>query len=375
MKRCMLWIIALAFLQASAFAQNLTGTWQGTLKVRDRELRTVIKIETTATDSLKATMYSIDQGAGAIAGDVTQQGSAVKISIPGIGGTYEGKLSADGKSIAGTWSQGPQPLPLSLERATADTAWAIPKPPAPSKPMPAGANPSFEVATIKPSKPGTPGKLLTMRGSEFSTLNTTVSDLMGFAYGVHPRQIVGAPSWIESDKFDILAKPDQEGIPNRNQLTTMIQKLLADRFQLKFHHDKKELSVYALEVAKSGPKMTKSAGDPNGLPSLLFRGLGVLPVRNATMEEFATVMQAAVLDRPVVDRTGIQGRWDFLLKWTPDETQFSSFGVQIRPPTNSADAPPDLFTAIQQEIGLKLESTKAPVDVLVIDQMEKPSAN
>ena len=88
----------------------------------------------------------------------------------------------------------------------------------------------------------------------------------------------------------------------------MIQKLLADRFQLTFHHDKKELSVYALVVGKTGSKLTKSDGDPNGLPGLFFQGLGVLPARNATMADFAGVMQTAVLDRPVVDQTGLHGQ-------------------------------------------------------------------
>jgi uncharacterized protein (TIGR03435 family) len=86
-------------------------------------------------------------------------------------------------------------------------------------------------------------------------------------------------------------------------------------------------------------------------------------------------MQTAVLDRPVVDQTGLPGRYDFLLTWTPDETQFGGLGVKVPPPTDKADAPPDLFTAIQQELGLKLESTKAQVDVLVVDKVEKPTEN
>lgn len=134
--------------------------------------------------------------------------------------------------------------------------------------------------------------------------------------------------------------------------------------------------MYALTVAKNGPKITKSDADPNGLPSMLFRGLGVLPVRNASMAEFANLMQRAVLDRPVIDQTGLGGRYDFVLKWTPDETQFASFGPRAPVvPANNPDAPPDLFTAIQQQLGLKFESTKAPIDVLVIDKIAKPSDN
>ena len=376
MKKLMLGIIAFAALPGGALlAQSITGTWQGTLQA-GRDLRTVIKISTTDKDTLKGVMYSIDQGAQGIpANPVTRQGSTVKMSVPGIGGAYEGKLSADGNSITGTWSQGPKPLPLNLTRATAETAWAIPEPPAPPKPMAADANPVFEVATIKPSQPDRPGKTFLVRGRQFSTVNTTLSDIMTFAYGIHARQITGGPAWLESDKYDITAKPDGDGQPNEKQWKAMVQKLLADRFKLTFHRDKKELSVYAIVVGKTGPKLTPSQGDPNGLPTLFFRKLGELTVRNATMTDFAGTMQGAVLDRPVVDQTEIHGRYDFTLSWTPDEFQFTSFGVRITPPADNTDAPPDLFTAIQQQLGLRLESTKAPAEVLVIDGVEKPSEN
>jgi uncharacterized protein (TIGR03435 family) len=376
MQKLMLWIIALAILQASAlFAQSLTGTWQGSLKLPNRELRIVFKISTTDQDTLKAVLYSIDQGAQPIpANTVTAQGSAIKISVLGIGGTYEGKLSADGNSIAGTWTQG-QPFPLALARATPATAWTIPEPPPPPKAMAANADPTFEVATIKPSDPSRPGRLFRIQVRHFSTINTTLGALMSWAYNIHPQQIAGAPAWLDSQKFDLDGKPDGEGQPSMDQWKTMVQKLMAERFQLKFHHEQKELSVYALVVAKNGPKINKSEGDPNAPPSLLFRGLGVLPVRNASMEEFTQVMQMAVLPRPVVDQTGLKGKYDFMLQWTPDETQFTSLGGVPPNLPEKPDAPPDLFTAIQQQAGLKLESTKAMVDMLVIDKVEKPSEN
>ena len=103
--------------------------------------------------------------------------------------------------------------------------------------------------------------------------------------------------------------------------------------------------------------------------------LGVLPVMNATLGEFAGVMQLAVLDRPVVDKTGLQGRWDFTIRWTPDESQFASLGARVPPPSNDPNAPPGLFTAMQEQLGLRLESTRAPVEVLVVDRIEKPSEN
>jgi uncharacterized protein (TIGR03435 family) len=182
--------------------------------------------------------------------------------------------------------------------------------------------------------------------------------------------------WVNTDKYDITAQPDGEGAPSQQQWKQMWQKLLAERFKLTFHHDKKELSVYVLSVAKTGPKLTKSEGDPNGLPGLFFTKLGALNGRNATMGEFANmILQNAVLDRPVLDQTGLIGRWDFTLNWTPDDSQFASFGIKIPPPSDAAAAPPNLYTAIQEQIGLKLEATKAPADVLVVDHVEKPTEN
>jgi uncharacterized protein (TIGR03435 family) len=376
MKKLMLWIIALAALPAGELiAQSITGTWQGTLQA-GRELRIVIKISTTDADSLKAVLYSIDQGGGqgVPVGPITVQGSTVKMTVPGIGGAYEGKLSADGTSIAGTWSQGGKPLPLNLTRATSETAWTIPEPPARLKPMPADASPVFEVATIKPSKPDAQGRGFRVQGRHFSTFNTSVSSLITFAYGIQAKQITGGPAWLETEKYDLGAQPDGEGQPSDRQWKLMVQKLLADRFKLTFHREKKELSVYAIVVGKTGPKLTKSEGDPNGPPGLFFRGLGVLPGRNATMIDLAGVMQTAVLDRPVVDQTGLTGRYDFLLTWTPDEFQFRDLGVKAPPPADNAAAP-DLFTAFQQQLGLKLESTKAPAEIFVIDRVEKPSEN
>ena len=376
MKKLMLLIIALVISSGAALraqAPDITGTWQGTLTAAGRDLRTVVKIS-KADSGLKAVFYSIDQGGqGITANAITLDGSTVKISIASIAGAYEGKLSADGNSIAGTFTQGGTSLPLNLTRANSDTAWVIPGPPTP---MAADADPAFEVATIKPSNPDAQGKGFRVRGRQFSTLNTSLSDLITFAYGLHPRQITGGPDWLDKDKYDLAAEPDGEGQPNDKQWKIMVQKLLADRFKLTFHHDKTELSVYALVVGKTGSKINKSGGDPNGLPGLFFRGLGMLTVTNATMTDFTGLMQAAVLDRPVVDQTGLPGRYDFTLNWTPDESQFAGMGVKVPPPAaDNAAAPPDLFTAIEEQMGLKLVATKAMVDILVIDHVEKPSAN
>jgi uncharacterized protein (TIGR03435 family) len=147
---------------------------------------------------------------------------------------------------------------------------------------------------------------------------------------------------------------------------------------LKFHHDKKELAVYVISVAGGGPKMAKSTSDPNAPPAFFFTALGNLTVRNQTMGEFATWMQSGVMDKPVVDQTELPGKYDFQLKWTPDETQFAQFrgtGAVVPPPPDDPNAPPSLYTAMQEQLGLKMGPAKFADDVIVIDHAEKPSEN
>jgi len=366
--------ITLAALTAAGlFAQDITGAWQGTLQA-GKELRILIKISKGDDGGMKAVMYSIDQTPQPFASTITQQAAAVKISIPAIGGTYEAKVDSDGGVMAGTWTQGGKPLPMNLKHVTGDAVWEIPKPTVQVKPMAANAPLAFEVATIKPTKPGTQGKAITMRGPrQFVTINKSLNDLISFAYGVHIRQVTGGPSWLESEFYDINAEPEAEGTPNRAQLEGMLRKLLTDRFKLTFHHDKKELTVFTLVVGKNGVKLTPSAADPKGLPGLGFRGLGDMVANNSNMSDFTGMLQSVVLDRPVVDQTELQGRFDFTFKWAPDDSQFGGRGGNVK--NEAADAPPDIFTAIQEQLGLQLKSAKIPVDVLVIDHVEKPSEN
>jgi hypothetical protein len=217
-------------------AQSLIGTWQGSLKSANRQSRLVFNIALEG-NKLRAVMYSIDQGGeGTPASAVTQNGSTIKITIAAIRGNYEGKLTRDGKTIAGTWTQG-VPLPLNLARATSRTAWVIPDAGPPPTLMAADAGPVFEVATIKPSQfEGVSLKL--SPGGLFESAGTTLSDLIKLAYDLHPRQIVGGPSWIQTEKYDVTGKPDKPGKPSLEQLKAMVRKLLADHFQLTFHHDK-----------------------------------------------------------------------------------------------------------------------------------------
>jgi uncharacterized protein (TIGR03435 family) len=379
--------VALGAHQASAQAtaqkpaanpKEIADTWQGTLHA-GKDLRLVAKITKADGGGYKAVFYSIDQGGQPFPVDsITVDGSTVKMSIKAIGGTFEGKLSGDGKTIDGNWSQGPNPLALTLARATPETEWTIPAAAPPVPPMAADANPSLDVATIKPSDPSKQGKGFGFRGTHFITFNTNLNDLIAFAYGLHSKQIIGAPAWFGTDLYDIDGVPDAAGRPNLKQMGIMVQKLLADRCQLKFHHETKELSVYAISLASGGPKMTKTTSGANDQQGFGFRGLGDLIVRNMSMVDFASWMQSGVMDKPVVDQTGLKDRYDFQLKWTPDDSQFAQFrgAVNMTPPaTTDPNAPPSLYTASQEQLGLKFEATKAPDDVIVIDHVEKPSAN
>ena len=236
---------------------------------------------------------------------------------------------------------------------------------------------AFEVATIKPvESDAKSGRFITMQGTNrFVEKDYTLKLLIAAAYDLNPRTISGGPGWIGADHYDILAVTPGELRPNHDEQMAMLRSLLADRFKLAFHREPKVFSIYALEVAKSGPKLKASAAgsdDPAVVgPGVVYPQRIVLPGRNATMGNFVSLLQRAILDRPVVDKTGLTGRYDFDLEWAPDETQF---GGDV-PPASAAATSPPLFEAIQQELGLRLEATRGPVDALVVDTAERPAAN
>jgi uncharacterized protein (TIGR03435 family) len=235
---------------------------------------------------------------------------------------------------------------------------------------------TFEVATIKPMEPDAKsGRYIIMQGNNrFVEKAYTLKLLIAAAYDLNPRTISGGPSWIESDHYDILAVTPGEIRPTHDEQMTMLRALLTDRFKLTFHREPKEFSLYEIQLAKTGPKLkpTATSNDPPTVgPGVVYPQRLVLPARNATIRDLASLLQRAILDRPVVDKTGLSGRYDFDLEWAPDETQF---GGDV--PKASDDAPSaPLFSAIQEQLGLKLVATRGPVDALIIDKAERPSAN
>jgi uncharacterized protein (TIGR03435 family) len=246
-------------------------------------------------------------------------------------------------------------------------------------PSPATTRPkfdTFEVATIKPMDPDwKSGRYITMQGNNrFIEKAYTLKLLIAAAYDLNPRTISGGPSWIESARYDIVAVTPGDVRPTRQEQMSMLRSLLTDRFKLTFHREPGEFSIYQLEIAKSGSKLKESATPdaPTTVgPAVVYPQRIVLPARNATMADFAFLLQRAILDRPVVDKTGLSARYDFDLEWAPDETQF---GGDV--PSASAEAPsPPLFSAVQQQLGLRLVPTRGLVDALVVDKAERPSAN
>ena len=269
-------------------------------------------------------------------------------------------------------------------------------------PQTGNALPSFEAASIKPAQTGTPGffRISLEPGGRFVANGVNLSTLIQIAYNVKENQISGAPSWFNSDRFDIQAKPDDAAAAEMQKLPPeqrsersrqMLQSLLADRFKLKLGHETKELSVYFLSVAKNGPKFHESAvpnqQGPAGSPprrGIMMNGRGQLTMSDAKLDMFANVLSHQ-LGRIVLDKTGLTGKYDFTLHWTPGPNEGSMMpgpgpgpgreGPGGAPPPPPEESGPSLFTALQEQLGLKLESQKAPVEILVIEHVEKPSEN
>ena len=255
---------------------------------------------------------------------------------------------------------------------------------------------AFDVASIKPAS-GDEHRVgfMVQPGGGLRTSGTTLKNLLTFAYDVRDFQLSGGPGWISSDRYDILAKVDRAGnspdgsLDNlRNmtdsqrqtfeeQLRQRLQALLADRFQLKIHRDTKEAAVYALVVAKNGPKLQPSDSKAAGQRGVRM-GRGMLNGQGVDLRMFAMILSNQ-LGRPVIDRTGLTGPFDVKLEWTPDPGE--SMGPKgVPPPGVEGPPPPDpngpsIFTAVQEQLGLRLEPSKGPVELIVIDSVEKPSEN
>jgi uncharacterized protein (TIGR03435 family) len=225
---------------------------------------------------------------------------------------------------------------------------------------------TFAVASIRPSaaevKFEHDGSTETTSGT-LRMQDVSVETCIKWAYGVQESQIAG-PAWIDSDKFDITAKAD--GPTTDDQMKLMMQALLADRFKLSFHHQDKELKAFVLTVAKGGVKATPAAA-PDAKPFRQNSANGSV-VKSMTIQQFGDFISQP-LHMPVVDQTGLAGKYDFVLDFTPYLPDAHNMGPD-RPDSTSI-----LMAALQGELGIKMEARKTPVDVMVIDHVERPSAN
>lgn len=213
----------------------------------------------------------------------------------------------------------------------------------------------FEVASIKRTPPGVRGMTIyNPTPTRFAAQAITAKALIAYAYDVREFQISGAAGWIASDQYDIVAKP--QGDASSEHVMAMARTLLAERFNLKLHRESKTMPVFALVVAKGGSKLRPVTGTGPEVRG----GRGSLTCKNVTMGMLAAQLAGRVLERPVLDQTLIEGTFDINLDWTPDSGP--NFG-------------PSIFTALEEQLGLKLEATRGPIDVLVIDHIERPSAN
>lgn len=247
---------------------------------------------------------------------------------------------------------------------------------------PSVVRPRFEVASVKPNRANSPVSLGAGNG-QAGGRDVTLKMLIGLAWRLQEFQISGGPSWVGSDRFDVEGKTETPGA-DPDLLRLMLQSLLEDRFRLEVHHATKDAPVYALVVGRNGPKI-KSCRDqspaidgpapPGGGPNhgAIRVSSGALAGNAVTLSLFARMLSQR-LDRTVIDKTNLTGRFDIKLHWAPDagEVPYDPGGNRLPPADPSG---PSVFAAIQEQLGLKLESARAALDVLIVDQAEKPSEN
>jgi uncharacterized protein (TIGR03435 family) len=225
-----------------------------------------------------------------------------------------------------------------------------------------------EVASVKPSQSGDRGlpSIRRVPDGRFTMTNGTLKLLISWAYGVADHQISGGPSWLNSERYDIVAK--WEGDTSWAHVSQMVQTLLANRFQLRLHRETKQLAGYALVVGQNGPHLHEAEGTGQGTRI----GKGRIAAQRVSMEHFAKQLER-LLGVTVVDRTALKGDFAFKLEWTPDPSQPP--GLLGPSPTPAEASGPSIFAALQEQLGLKLESATIPVEILVLDGAAKASEN
>ena len=254
--------------------------------------------------------------------------------------------------------------------------------------------PTFDVVSIHRNNPNNHMGHTFMLQDRFSAIGISLQSLIGFAYRTKTEdQISGVPGPMGSVRFDVEAKMDEETaaalkkLPNEERQTQhrlMMQAMLADRFKLKVHHENKEIAVYELVIGKGGFKLKEADPKntyPNGMKGPDGQPLaGMMMISDGRLTGQAILMQRVAdyvsgqVHRIVEDKTGLTGKYDVTLQWTPEDNSATpSDGRQDAAP--AIESRPSIFTALQEQLGLKLESAREPVDTIVVDHVEMPSEN
>lgn len=350
---------------APVFAQSIAGTWQGTLSGGPMP-RVVVRFKPEPEGKWRGFMSRPDRwGPKPIPmASVEFQGAHLKFEFGMFDIRFDGAVAADGKTIAGNFSENKQTYPLTLRLAASpDDLWIKPQP---AHGMDPHADPSFEVATVKPSLPGATALGIRPRAHNFQAKNATVYDLIHFAFDLQDRQMEGAPAWFRSDRFDINAEADTPGSPSDEQTKSMVRKLLAERFALKFHMIQKDFPVLALRFDKL-PAAVTPAENPAASPNIIWRqsaDAAEAVFQQLSMHDFCGVLMYYIPERQVVDETGISGRYDFVVRMPPDTFQR----------TDQSEVAAAAIDGVKK-LGFRLEAKHAQLEVIVIDHLDKPSAN
>jgi uncharacterized protein (TIGR03435 family) len=227
--------------------------------------------------------------------------------------------------------------------------------------------PQFEVASIKPADPANSQKSVNLRGGELKATSYSLKNLIQLGWDVRSFQVLGGPDWLDSDKYNVDAKPPAPlGIfagEGERQFRLMVQSLVADRFKLKLHPETREMRVYFLAAGRNGPSLKRTA-EAVGPGTSMYDGKGRLTATQIDMRMLAHDL-GGELGVAVIDKTNLDGAFDITLEWNPDEDASA-------PASGSS---PSIFTAIQEQLGLKLAVGKGPVEILRVDHAERPSEN
>ncbi|WP_420236617.1 TIGR03435 family protein [Telmatobacter bradus] len=355
-------------LHAQSSTSSIAGTWQGALELSSsNSIRVAFSIAKNSDGSLHGGIRYVDHDAGLVFSSITFSAPDLVATQSTTSMAYHGKLSADGQYIIGTWLQGDRTLPLTLTLATPASLWKPAGPP----PMASDADPSYEVAVIKPALPEEQHPVWNMHASEFHATGTNAAELIKMVYKIRGRQIMNAPPWVEERKFDITAKPDIPGVPNDDQTRIMIRKLLTERFHLVCHTGTQDFPALVMTLDPKGPSPVPSNPDYNvhgGMFIRQERDEMQLQLFGVTMHDFIKDLMDRYRDEQIVDETGLTGTYDITLHLPPTVFQGTGDGgVEDEVGTD--------YIAAAKHAGFKFVSKKAPLPVVIIDHIDPPTAN